>query len=104
MTSAKSPIETVRSAPAEVIAKADRAGEVKRPSAAVPAHGRGSRKVDARGVSVAPGVLRSGREISASAPPERIQVGPASMVGGRVGAGLGPEGSGLPVPIASFMI
>jgi hypothetical protein len=80
------------------------AAEVNRARGVDPAHGRGSRKVGARGVSVASGVLRSGREISASASTERPQVGTASIVGGRVGAVLGSEGPSLPVPIASFLI
>jgi hypothetical protein len=80
------------------------AGGVDRAGATDPTRGRVSRKVDARGVSVVPGVLRSEREISVSASTERQQVGLASIVAGRVGAVLDPEGSSLPVPIASFLI
>jgi hypothetical protein len=84
------------------------AAEASRTLGMDPVHGQGSRKVGARGVSVISGVLRSGREISASASPERPQVGPATivggLVGGRVGAVLGSDGSSLPVPIASFLI
>jgi hypothetical protein len=79
-------------------------GEADRARATDPPRGRGSRKVDARGVSVAVGVLRPGKEISVSASAERPQVGIGSMVAGRVGAVLDPDGSSLPVPIASFLI